>query len=198
MPPVTFDSPAAFRRWLARNHGSADEIVLALAKKGSGLASLTYRQALDEALCYGWIDGITRRIDDATFAVRFTPRRARSYWSAVNLRRYAELEAEGRIAPPGRACHEARDPKVQARYSFENRPSALAPALVRTFKASPEAWRYFSAQPPGYRRIATFWVMSAVKEETRRRRLDALVADSAAGRRLNTLAPGRTPEKKKR
>lgn len=198
MPPVTFASSASFRRWLARHHASAGEIVLALAKKDSGLASLTYRQALDEALCYGWIDGIARRIDAATFAVRFTPRRERSYWSAVNLKRYAELDALGRVAPPGRARHAARDAKAQARYSFENRPTRLSPVLERRFEASADAWAFFAAQPPGYRRTAIFWVMSAVREETRERRLAALVADSAACRRLGMLAPGRTSAGKKR
>jgi uncharacterized protein YdeI (YjbR/CyaY-like superfamily) len=198
MTPVTFASAAAFRRWLARHHASAGEIVLALAKKGSGLTSLTYRQALDEALCYGWIDGIVRRIDEGTFAVRFTPRRPRSYWSDVNLERYAELEAEGRIAPPGRARYEARDANVQARYSFEHRPTRLSPALARRFRADAKAWTFFSAQPPRYRRIVIFWVMDAKRDETRERRLAMLMADSAAGRRLNLLAPGRPPGGTKR
>ena len=191
MTPVAFPSPAAFRRWLARHHGTAGEIVLALAKKHSGLSALTYRQALEEALCYGWIDGVTRRIDEGTYALRFTPRRASSYWSAVNVRRYAELEALGRIAPPGRACFEARDQTARRQYSFENRPVRLSPSLARRFKASPDAWAFFGAQPPGYRRTAIFWVMSAVREETRERRLTALIRDSAAHRRLQLLSPGR-------
>jgi uncharacterized protein YdeI (YjbR/CyaY-like superfamily) len=198
MAPMTFASPAAFRRWLARHHATETEIVLALAKKGSGLGSLTYRQALDEALCYGWIDGITRRIDAATYAVRFTPRRPRSYWSAVNLKRYAELEAEGRVAAPGRARYEARDPEVQKKYSFESRVDTLSPALERRFRGERQAWAYFSAQPPGYRRTVISWVMSGKKEDTRDRRLATLVADSAAGRRLNLLAPGKDPVGTKR
>jgi uncharacterized protein YdeI (YjbR/CyaY-like superfamily) len=198
MAPVIFDSPALFRRWLAKHHATEREIVLALAKKGSGLGSLTYRQALDEALCYGWIDGITHRIDSATYAVRFTPRRPRSYWSAVNLKRYAELEAQGRVAAPGRARYEARDPEVQKKYSFERRIDALSPPLERRFRAVPEAWAYFSAQPAGYRRTTISWVMSAKRDETRDRRLAALVADSAAGRRLNLLAPGKDAVGKKR
>jgi uncharacterized protein YdeI (YjbR/CyaY-like superfamily) len=198
MAPVTFATPAAFRRWLSTHHATTEAIVLALAKKGSGLTSLTYRQALDEALCYGWIDGITRRIDEATYAVRFTPRRPRSYWSAVNQKRYAELEAEGRIRPPGRARFEARDAEVQKKYSFENRPDALSPALERRFRTEREAWAHFSAQPPGYRRTVISWVMSAKKEETRDRRLAILMADSAAGRRLNLLAPGKSPARKER
>jgi uncharacterized protein YdeI (YjbR/CyaY-like superfamily) len=191
MAPVTFNSPAQFRKWLERNGSTATEVVLALAKKGSGLKTLTYRQALDEALCFGWIDGVTHRIDDRTYSVRFTPRRARSYWSDVNLRRYKELESEGRIAPPGRARYEARDPQAEGRYSFENRPKRLAPALLRRFKQHTTAWTFFTAQPPGYRRLMIFWIMSAVKDETRERRLALLMADSAAGRRVDVLSPRR-------
>jgi uncharacterized protein YdeI (YjbR/CyaY-like superfamily) len=189
MPPVTFDSPARFRRWLERHHATATEIVLALAKKGSGLTSLTHRQALDEALCFGWIDGVIHRLDDRTFSVRFSPRRAGSYWSDVNLRRYEQLEAEGRIAPPGRACYERRDAKTAGRYSFENRPKRLAPALQQRFRRDAGAWTFFAAQPPGYRRTMTFWVMEAVKAETRDRRLLLLMKASAAGRRVDLLKP---------
>ena len=113
MPPVAFRSSAAFRRWLERHHATATEVVVACAKKGAGVTGVRYPDALDEALCFGWIDGITRRIDDARYAVRFTPRRPRSHWSAVNLKRYAELDAMGRVAPPGRARYEARDPGSQ-------------------------------------------------------------------------------------
>jgi len=116
----------------------------------------------------------------------------------VNLKRFAELDALGRVAPPGRARYDARDPGVQARYSFENRPSRLSPALERRFTTSRAAWEFFGAQPPGYRRTAIFWVMSAVKEETRERRLDTLIADSAAGRRLGLIAPARTPARRTR
>ena len=198
MAPVTFASPAEFRRWLTRHHSTAGEIILALAKKDSGLPTLTYRQALDEALCFGWIYGVTRRIDDRLYAVRFTPRRARSYWSAVNLRRYAELDALGRIALPGRTCYEGRDRVARGRYSFEHQPTRLSAALTRRFKAAAAAWTFFCAQPQGYRRTATFWVMSAAKDETRERRLAALIDDSSHGRRLDFLAPGRTPAAKRR
>jgi len=191
MAPVTFDSPARFRRWLERNGSTATEIELALAKKGSSLKTLTYRQALDEALCFGWIDGVTHRIDDRAYSVRFTPRRARSYWSDVNLRRYKELDAEGRIAPPGRARYQARDPRAEGRYSFENRPKRLAPVLQHRFKQNTAAWTFFKAQPPGYRRLMVFWIMSAVKDETRERRLALLIAKSGAGLRVDPLAPRR-------
>lgn len=193
MPPVAFDTPEAFRRWLARHHASSTEIVLRLIRKRAGVPGLTYRDALDEALCYGWIDGVLHPIDAVSFSVRFTPRTSSSHWSAANLRRFAELDALGRIAPPGRATFDARDTRQKGRYSFENRPMRLSPQLSRRFKENAGAWAYFSAQPPGYRRAATFWVMSAVKAETRERRLSQLVAVSSAGRRLDMLAPNRTP-----
>lgn len=191
MEPVSFATAAEFRRWLARHHASAREIVLRLVKVHAGASGLTYRDALDEALCYGWIDGVVHRLDGVSFSLRFTPRAARSHWSAVNLRRFAALDALGRVAPPGRAAFERRDVRQQGRYSFERKSARLSPALTRRFKAAPDAWAHFSAQPPGYRRTCISWVMSAAKDETRERRLARLIEDSASGRRLNMLAPNR-------
>lgn len=172
-----FASPAAFRAWLARHHTTTDELFVRCAKVATG-RGLTYRQALDEALCMGWIDGVRHALDAASFSVRFTPRQARSAWSAVNVRRYKELDAEGRVRPQGRAAFEAG---TKSRYSFESRRQALAPAFVRRFRANARAWSFFGAQPPWYRRTCSFWVMSAKRPATRERRLARLIALSARG-----------------
>lgn len=147
------------------------------AKVGSG-RGLTYREALDEALCMGWIDGVRRALDATSFSVRFTPRRPRSAWSTVNVRRYGQLLEEGRVRAPGREAFAAR---VKSAYSFESRPQALPPAFVRRLRDNPRAWRFFEAQPPWYRRTCCFWVMSARQPETRERRLSRLIALSERG-----------------
>lgn len=175
--PRAFAGPGAFRSWLAKNHATVPELYVRCAKVATG-RGLTYRQALDEALCIGWIDGVRHALDATSFSVRFTPRRPKSAWSAVNIRRYRELDAEGRLRPQGRAAFATG---VKSRYSFESRPRALSPAFVRRFRASAGAWSFFAAQPPWYRRTCSFWVMSAKQPETRERRLARLIALSERG-----------------
>lgn len=161
---------------------------------GSGLASISYKEALDEALCVGWIDGVRRSLGDTSYTIRFTPRRAGSIWSAVNLRRYAELEAEGRVLPAGRAAREACKPTHMNRYSFEQETVAFEPAMEARFRAHEEAWAFFAAQPKTYRKTATWHVISAKKEETRERRLADLIDHSARGLRLPQFV---SPSRKK-
>ena len=141
-------------------------------------AGLTYRQALDEALCLGWIDGVRHSVDAASFSQRFSPRKPRSAWSTVNIKRFRELQAEGRVKPAGLRAFETG---VKSQYSFESRPSALSPAYRRTFRSHARAWAFFEALPPGYRRTCCFWVMSAKQPETQQRRLAVLIARSARG-----------------
>jgi uncharacterized protein YdeI (YjbR/CyaY-like superfamily) len=185
MPITYFKSKAEFRRWLEANHDGAQELLLGFYKKDSGKAGITYAEALDEALCYGWIDGIRRRVDDLSYMIRFTPRRPRSVWSRVNLRRVEELKKLKRMKPSGLRVHEARDPNKCEIYSFENRPRALEPVYEAEFQKNPKAWAFFQAQPPGYQRTACWWVMSARQEETRWRRLARLIADSGSALRLD-------------
>ena len=182
--PRHFTTPARLRAWLERNHATAKELWIGFYKKESGRGGVVYRQALDEALCFGWIDGIVRRVDEQSYMQRFTPRRPRSYWSSVNIARAEELEREGRMAPAGRAAFSARDAQEERRYSFENRPREFEPAQVRRFEADPAAWKFFQEQPAGWRRTAIWWVVSAKKDETRARRLEALISASREGRRL--------------
>ena len=191
MKPTFFTTPAAFRRWLERNHDKADELLVGFWKKDSGKPSITWPESVDEALSFGWIDGVRRRIDDESYSIRFTPRRRGSIWSAVNIKRATELSKLGRMAPAGLRAFEARDEKKSAIYSYENRPRDLAPEYEKRFRANEKAWDFWSAQPPGYRRLATYWVMEAKKEETRERRLTLLIDDSAHGRRLGALSIGK-------
>jgi len=180
-----FKSAAAFRDWLSKNHSAARELVVGFYKKESGRGGLAYPQAVDEALCHGWIDGVRHRVGEESYSIRFTPRKRDSIWSAVNLRHVQRLIEEGRMAPPGLAVFQARNQKRAGIYSYENRPSALAGGYRRELEASKEGLAFFESQPPWYRRTCAFWVMSAKKEETRRARLRKLVESSAAGVRLN-------------
>jgi len=182
--PRHFRTAATFGKWLERNHARAPELLVGFYKKGSGRGGMTYGEALDEALCWGWIDGVRRSVDEDSYSIRFTPRKTRSKWSKVNLEHYARLDAQGRIRPPGAEAFARFDPEEHTPYSFEARVTDFAPELARVFRASPAAWEFFRAQPPGYRRVATHWVMSAKREETRRRRLAELIDVSADGIRL--------------
>jgi len=184
MKPAFFKSQTEFRKWLETHHAADRELWVGFYKKGSGKSGIGYKEAVDEALCFGWIDGIKKRVDESSYTHRFTPRLASSIWSAINLKRVKELIELGRVAPAGRHAFEHRDPKKAQLYSFENRPSTLDPALERTFTANAKALAFFRAQPPGYQKLVTFWIMSAKKDETRLKRLDALIKRSAEGKRL--------------
>ncbi len=179
-----FSGPAAFRAWLAKNHATATELFLRCSKVQAARRGVTYRQALDEALGMGWIDGVRHSVDATSFSVRFTPRKAKSAWSTVNIKRYRELESEGRVRPAGRKAFEAR---VKGQYSFESRPRALAPAYLRRFRSNRRAWAFFETQPPWYRRTCSFWVMSAKQLETRERRLALLISSSERGEGIPPL-----------
>ena len=183
MTPRYFKTPAEFRRWLAAHHATERELLVGFYKKASGKPGISYKGAVDEALCFGWIDGIKRKVDEARYTHRFTPRTAGSTWSLINANRVKELIAAKRMAKPGLEAWERRDPKKTGIYSFENRPKAFDAALEREFRKQPAAWTFFRAQPPGYQRLMTFVVMSAKQQETRLRRLAVLISKSAEGKR---------------
>ena len=187
-----FPTPERWRAWLEKHHASAAELWVGFYKKGTGKRSITWPEAVDEALCYGWIDGIRKSIDETSYTNRFTPRRKGSNWSEVNIARIAELTQQGRMAPAGLAAFEARDPRKSGSYSFEQRQApTLGDDFERRFRSNRKAWAFFEAQPPGYRRLAIFWGVSAKREETRERRLATLIADSAAGQRIgDSRKPG--------
>jgi len=191
MKPRFFTDPLRFHDWLARNHDSQKEILLGFHKKTSGKKSITYSEALDEALCFGWIDGVRKSLNDDSYTIRFTPRRAKSIWSLVNVRYIERLQKEGRMQPSGEAAFEARDAKRTGIYSFENRPRELASELKKIFRANERAWKFFKAQAPFYKRTIAFWVMGAKKEETRLSRLSRLIDASARGERVGLLEPNK-------
>src|SRR6476620_9772053 len=183
-----FKSPPDFRKWLADNHASQTELWVGFYKRAAGKASITWPQSVDEALCFGWIDGLRKSVDADSYMIRFTPRRKTSTWSKVNAKRMPELIAAGRVKPAGLAAWEARLAHKTGIYLFEQTgDTPFAAPFEKRFKANAKAWEFFAAQPPGYRKIATRYVMSAKQEATRERRLELLIKDSAAGRRIGPL-----------
>ena len=186
--PRTFRSQAAFRAWLAAYHAKSPELLVRLFKTAAAHRGLTYAQALDEALCYGWIDGVRGRCDAESFTIRFTPRKPRSIWSRVNVAHVERLKAAGRMARPGLAAFAAREEARTGLYSFERHAMTLAPAYARAFRASALAWTFFQSQAPWYRRTCAYWVMSAKKDETRVKRLGQLIACSSQRQRIPQLA----------
>jgi len=182
--PRFFASPVAFRAWLKANHKKAAELIVGYHKKHTGKPSLTWPESVAEALCYGWIDGIRRSLDEDRYTIRFTPRRTRSTWSAVNIRMVAELEAAGKMTAAGRAVFNARPDPESKGYTATRKDGALDDANVRTFKKNKAAWKFFEAQPPGYRKNVSWWIVTAKQAETRERRLKKLIELSANGKRL--------------
>ena len=194
MNPKFFKSPEALRVWFAKYGATKTELWIGYYKKASGKGGVVYKQALDEALCVGWIDGVVRSIDDACYMQRWTPRKPKSNWSKVNVKRVGELIAEGRMTPAGLAAFARRVPERTGVYTFEKPTPELPPALLKRFKANRAAWKFWSAQPPGYRRTVTGYVMSAKQEATRERRLSLVIEHSARSERLPQLGgpPRRT------
>jgi uncharacterized protein YdeI (YjbR/CyaY-like superfamily) len=190
--PTFFPTPADFRRWLEQHHESESELLVGFYKKGSGKPSITWPESVDEALSFGWIDGVRKRIDDESYTIRFTPRKEASNWSAINIKRVGELTKLGRMHPAGLRAFEQRKEDKSRIYSYENAPRTLPPEMELQFrKKNRKAWEWYSAQPPSYRRVTTFWVVSAKREETRAKRLAALIEYSAEERRIG-LEPVKT------
>jgi uncharacterized protein YdeI (YjbR/CyaY-like superfamily) len=187
---IYFDSPAALSDWFEANHASIDELWVGYHRVATGVPSVTWSQAVDEALCVGWIDGIRKGVDDRRFVQRFTPRRPGSTWSAVNVAKVATLTAEGRMRPAGLAAFEARTAANTAMYGYEQGEVAFSADEITRFNALEGAWAGWLRRPPSYRKAATHWVVSAKRSETRERRLVALIEASAAG---TDIQPMRRP-----
>jgi uncharacterized protein YdeI (YjbR/CyaY-like superfamily) len=191
--PTFFATPDVFRRWLERHHRDRAELWVGFHKRSTGRASLTWPESVDVALCFGWIDGVRKSLGPETYVIRFTRRKARSTWSNVNVRRARALTRERLMQPAGLAAFEARATKRSGTYAYENRPKSLPPKYAKRMRANAKAWAFFSAQAPWYRRTATWWVVSAKREETRLRRLAFLIEHSARGRAIHQL--DRKPKK---
>lgn len=188
MKPTFFATPAELRAWFEKHHDTAKELWVGFYKKGSGRSGITWPESVDEALCFGWIDGVRKSIDDSSYTNRFTPRTRRSNWSAVNIGRVEELKRAGRMRPAGLAAFERRSEDRSGVYSYEQRHKAkLDRAQEKRFRENRKAWDFFKAQPGWYRTTAIWWVVSAKKEETRLRRLATLIEDSAHGRMIRQL-----------
>ena len=185
LKPVFFAKPAAFRAWLEKNHHTVDELRVGFYRKDSGRVSITWPEAVDQALCFGWIDGVRHRIDEVSYSNRFTPRRARSTWSAVNIERVAVLTVQGLMHPAGLAAFERRSEARSGIYAYEQRHAlTLSLEQEQKFRANRKAWAFFQVQAPSYQRIMVYHIASAKREETRIKRLESLISASAEGRRV--------------
>ena len=175
LKPTFFKTQSDLRKWFEQHHATEPELLAGYYRRDSGKPSITWPESVDEALCFGWIDGIRRSLDEVSYTIRFTPRRARSTWSAVNIKRAKELADQRRMTPPGLKAFAARQENRSGIYSYEQRSAELPDPYRRLLKKNQAAWKFFQAQPPSYRKAANWWVLSAKKEETRLKRLDKLI-----------------------
>jgi uncharacterized protein YdeI (YjbR/CyaY-like superfamily) len=187
MKPTFFKSPSDFRKWLEKNHSTSRDLLVGYYKKGSGKPSMTWAESVDQALCFGWIDGVRKSLDDISYTIRFTPRKPNSVWSAINIKRAQELASQGLMRPAGLKAFEARKENRSGIYSYEQRTANLPEPYDGILKKNKAAWTFYQAQPPGYRKLAAWWVVSAKKEETRLRRLGELVELMSQRRSLREL-----------
>lgn len=185
--PIFFVSPTEFRRWLEQYHESKTELWVGFYKVATGRPSMTWSESVDEALCFGWIDGVRKSVNAEGYMIRFTPRKRGSVWSLVNIRKVEGLTRDGRMRPAGLEAFRAMEPEKAGAYSFERGAAAFTSEEERHFRRHRAAWRFFETQPPGYRKTVTWWVASAKQAATRARRLQTLINDSAAGQRIAAL-----------
>ena len=184
MKPTFFQTPADFATWLEQNHVTATELWVGFYTKDSGKPSITWPESVDQALCFGWIDGIRKRVDKISYQIRFTPRRRGSVWSATNIKRAIELVSQKQMRPVGLKAFAARIENKSGIYSYEQRSTELRQPYARVLKKNKAAWTFFQTQPPSYRKMIGWWIISAKKEETRMARLAKLISESAKGKRL--------------
>jgi uncharacterized protein YdeI (YjbR/CyaY-like superfamily) len=182
--PKFFKTPAAFNKWLAANHAKSKELWVGFYNKKSGQPSITWPESVDEALCFGWIDGVRKNVDEDSYKIRFTPRKPASVWSAVNIRKVAKLIKEDRMHAAGMKAFAARKENRSGIYAYEQRSAELVEPYLGELKQNKAAWKFFEVQPPSYRKVMNWWVVSAKQEETRLRRLGKLIEASAENRRL--------------
>jgi uncharacterized protein YdeI (YjbR/CyaY-like superfamily) len=192
--PRFFAKPSDFRKWLSANHAKAAELWVGYYKVGSGKPSITWPESVDQALCFGWIDGIRKSIDDTAYMIRFSPRKKSSIWSAVNVKRAKELIEAELMQPAGMAAFSKRDQAKTNQYSYEREHTELSPEYLAQFKKNKRAWEFFEAQPPSYRKPVMWWIMSAKQEATRTKRLGILIEYSSASERIPAMQPLKNPK----
>ena len=190
-----FATPAKWRAWLEKNHAKVTELWVGFYKKDSGRPSITWPESVDQALCFGWIDGLRKSLGDESYMIRFTPRKPTSIWSAINIRRATELAADGQMAPAGEKAFAARSENRSGIYSYEQRTSEMPPEFEGPLKANAAAWKFWRAQTPGYRKVVGWWIVSAKQDVTRQRRLARLIEDSANGRTIAQYTVDRYPKR---
>ena len=184
MRPLFFKDQMAFRAWLEKNHDKEKELIVGFYKVDSGRHNMSWSQSVDQALCFGWIDGIRRSIDTDSYCIRFTPRRANGIWSAVNIKKAEDLTASGLMHPSGIKAFEKLNPVKSKVYSFESETKELPPDYEAKIKSDEAAWTFFVKQPPSYRKVITHWILSAKQEPTKLRRLDKLISECHNGNRI--------------
>lgn len=187
MSIIFFESSSDFRKWLEQNHSTESELWVGFYKRGSGKPSITWPESVDQALCFGWIDGVRKSIDEQSYKIRFTPRKTDSIWSAINIRRVTELTEKGLMQSAGLKAFESRQENKAGKYSYENRPASLPPEYEKIFKKNKAAWEFFQSTPAWYRKTSTWWVISAKRDETKLMRLQQLMDFSAEGRTVLDL-----------
>lgn len=184
MTPIFFPTQSEFRQWLEENHDKEPELLVGFYKVGSGKPSMTWSESVDQALCFGWIDGVRRSIDGESYSIRFTPRKPKSNWSAVNIAKIEELTAKGLMKPAGIAAFEKRSEDKSRIYAYENKPTEFPAEFEEIFRANKKAWQFFEKQPVGYKRTIMYWVLSAKQEATQKSRLEKLIFESENERRM--------------
>lgn len=184
MEAVFFTTPLAFRKWLQKHHKSAKELTVGFYKVSSGKPTMTWPESVEQALCFGWIDGIRKSIDEVSYCIRFTPRKTNSTWSLINIRKVEELRKSGLMLPAGQQAFDSRKQSRAGLYSHENEPAKLADSYLKLFKSNKAAWKFFSEQPPSYKKVMTHWIMSAKQEKTRRSRLERTITHSGQQKRM--------------
>jgi uncharacterized protein YdeI (YjbR/CyaY-like superfamily) len=184
MKPAFFPKQSDFRKWLEKNHLKEKELLVGFYKVGSGKPSITWPQSVDEALCFGWIDGIRRSIDDESYSIRFTPRKPKSIWSAVNIKKMADLKKKGLLKPEGIAAFEKREEHRSKVYAYEKAPAKLSSSFEKQLKANKKAFDFFKRLAPSLQRVYIHWIMSAKQEKTQISRMEKLIRESEAGRKL--------------
>ena len=185
--PIFFKTPSSFRKWLEKNHDTKKELLVGFYKVKSGKQSITWPESVDEAICFGWIDGVRKSVDDESYCIRFTPRKPKSFWSAVNINKVEELSKQGLMHVSGLNAFAKREEKKSRVYSYEKEPSILAGDFLKKFASNKKAWKFFQSMPRSYQNTAIHWVMEAKQEITKSKRLEELINDSEAGRKIKRL-----------